>query len=509
MAIATLHAGFGDIQFGYAGAEKESAEAPDLLLRAFLDDSKVVDTALYGDKFLFLGYKGSGKTAIAERARLLALENPKLFATVHQLLDFSYSDFKTAAGGGGDHQTRYPMTWGWLVLLALVDSLQKDEEGCARSGSGYTNVVKGLAELGLMPLPELGQLVTHSSKKSFKATLPHFLEARVERVQSAQDLRMRQMVDLLIEAVGNFETDSRHVIFIDGLDSLVTQRELQLQSQAALVHEVNNLNNRFASKGKPFKVVVLCRTDMFDLFPGANTNKIRQDSAMELDWYDNPRTPEHTRLVRLVNLRARTTLQRNVNVFKEFFPPQLANRPARLSILDHTRHVPRDMLQLMRRLQQHAEGDGPLTQERAMAGIRSYSNEYFIPELKNELAGHLNDGEISTAIRLLNTLSAPQFTLGQLRDQMQQLKLKLDLEAMLEALFECSGIGMVSYSNHDKPLYTFKYRNRNASWLPDEKMIIHPGARKGLNIETARRSRARRRARADTADRPARLSGDS
>jgi hypothetical protein len=106
------HAGFADIEFGFADAEKESAQNPDLLLFAFFDDSHIVDKALKGSPFLLLGYKGSGKTAIAERANLLASSDPSLFVKVEQLADFSYTDFKLGfrtfggwsalAGGGGD-----------------------------------------------------------------------------------------------------------------------------------------------------------------------------------------------------------------------------------------------------------------------------------------------------------------------------------------------------------------------------------------------------------------------
>lgn len=106
------HAGFADIEFGFADAEKESAENPDLLLNAYLDESHLVEKALKGGPFLFLGYKGSGKTAIAERANLLQRTDPQMFVSVEQPSDFSYSEFKATAGGAGDHQTRYPTTWG-------------------------------------------------------------------------------------------------------------------------------------------------------------------------------------------------------------------------------------------------------------------------------------------------------------------------------------------------------------------------------------------------------------
>ena len=54
---------FRSIRFGKASAEAESAAAPELLLAGYLDHEGFTTQASSGDAFLFLGYKGSGKTA--------------------------------------------------------------------------------------------------------------------------------------------------------------------------------------------------------------------------------------------------------------------------------------------------------------------------------------------------------------------------------------------------------------------------------------------------------------
>jgi hypothetical protein len=115
---------FADITFGFSSAEKEGAERPELLLGGFFDSSRITRKMLEGDVFAFLGYKGSGKTALAERARLLSESDPALFVTITTLDQFSYLDFKSVAGGSGDSQTRYPTAWGWLLLTQLIQSLE-------------------------------------------------------------------------------------------------------------------------------------------------------------------------------------------------------------------------------------------------------------------------------------------------------------------------------------------------------------------------------------------------
>lgn len=54
-----------NIVFGKASAEREGAEYPDLLTKGYLNPFDVIREARDGAKFLFLGYKGSGKSALA------------------------------------------------------------------------------------------------------------------------------------------------------------------------------------------------------------------------------------------------------------------------------------------------------------------------------------------------------------------------------------------------------------------------------------------------------------
>jgi hypothetical protein len=494
--------GFRDIEFGFADAHKEGAEAPDLLIHGFFDDTNVVAQALTGSSFLFLGYKGSGKTAIAERARLLADSDPQLFVTVAALDDFSYGDFRALAGAEADAESRYPTTWAWVLLLSLLHSLERDELGRAQAPRAYRDAVEGLRSLNLLPLPRLKQLVTSSSKRGFKATIPKFFEYTEERVAESHDLQMMQMVAVLREAVVQFPTDSRHVLFIDGVDEILTRSELQFQALAALISEASRLNDDLRAAGKPFKVVVLCRTDIFDRLPGANKNKIRRDSAESLEWFDDPRDPDRTRLVQLVNLRARRSLGREVNVFGEYFPGRIDGRPIRRFLLHHTRHLPRDVLQLMKSLQRFAPPSPtePLSEDQLRSGIRHFSNDYFLPELRDELHGYLAGEEIETAVKLLASLRASRFTLSDLEAQAARLRLgSVELEALVQTLFECSGIGMVDASGPGRPVVTFKYRNRTAMLVPDARMLVHPGAWNALNIQPGRPVAGARRRRHDKA----------
>ena len=283
------------------------------------------------------------------------------------------------------------------------------------------------------------------------------------------------------------------MIFIDGLDSIVTQKDLQFQALAALMHETWELNHLFQREGRPFKFVVLCRTDIFERLPGSNINKIRQDDSVSLNWYDAPGDPDRTRLLRLVNLRAARSLARPVSVFDELLPARIGERETRTVILDHTRHTPRDLVQVLRKIQQAAAGEPAPTAGHVKSGLRTYSTEYFVPELRNELAGHLDADDVDKALLLLTSMDRPRVTYAELEHAADALQIRLDVRALFRTLFDASCIGTVSVTHGRRPLHTFKYRNPNATVRPDETLRIHPGALKGLNIEPRSGAALRRR----------------
>lgn len=262
---------FRDIRFGYASAEMESQNAPDLLLKGYWDLDGIINEVINGPRFLYLGYKGSGKSAIAEHLRLDAQSNSTLFVTTTFLSDFPYTDFKKIVSGDAEPESKYPTAWSWLLLLTMVNSLAKDHGADA----DFELAVRQLKNMGLIPSKDLRETVLLSSKKSFKAKIPMILEGQIEFSHGEPDLQLLKLVQFLKKIVTSFRSESRHLLIIDGLDDILTEREVQYQSLAALILEASRLNADFTREGAKVKIVILCRTDLFERLPGPNKNKIR------------------------------------------------------------------------------------------------------------------------------------------------------------------------------------------------------------------------------------------
>jgi hypothetical protein len=214
---------------------------------------------------------------------------------------------------------------------------------------------------------------------------------------------------------------------------------------------------------------------------------MRQDAAVHLDWYDDPSSPEDSNLIKLVNHRASFSAGRNIDIFESYFPKLIAgphnSQDVRRFLLDFTRHTPRDFVTLLNYVQKFAGSSDMLSEDNILSATRSYSVNYFVPEIKDELHGYLTPEEIDRTISLFSSLGKREFTYGQIVACAEGFvpSLGLDMREVLGHLFECSALGSLERSG-GHTYFTVKYRNRNAVLNLSHKLILHRGMWKALNL---------------------------
>ena len=292
-------------------------------------------------------------------------------------------------------------------------------------------------------------------------------------------------VESLKQLFRGIRSTSQHYLIIDGLDDVLTTREIQYKSLSALILEVSRLNSVFYQCDVPAKIILLCRTDLFELLPGANNNKIRQDYSVELNWYDDPREPQSSALVRVAETRTKRSLGQNIGMFRDFFPRIIEGRRADLALLDMTRHTPRDFLRLLSHIQQYSRGSGRIAEAAIKSGIRNYSIQYFLPEMRDELSGYATSSEVSALVNALGRLRKRDFRLSELVLASQSGTPTLEEDRVYDivgGLFQCSALGNIQHRPDGARYYTFKYRNRYSSFNSNESIILHRGIWKALNV---------------------------
>lgn len=471
-----------NIDFGYASAEAESSRAPQLLLDGYFDASSAAEKAENGHEFLFLGYKGSGKTAISRRIELKSQNKHDRFYSGLDLGDFPFTPFSKIIKGDMEPESKYPLAWSWLLHIAILNSLSKDNGGIHPHPHLFSEAVNALRDVGLLDSLKLANIVKSSSKNGFQIKIPKILEFTKEKNSGHIEQSISFYTSSFQKIVEEFETSSKHIIVIDGLDDIITKRSAQFTALGGLLFEIAKLNDAFKKRNQPIKIVCLCRTDIFEKISNPNKNKIRQDYSVNLDWFHDPAKPGKSLLIEAANKRASLSLKAEIDIFSSYFPNKIREMKPEEYLLGFTRHTPRDFFQLLNKIKAICPDSSKVEYADIGSAVRIYSQDYFLPEIRDELDGYYSSDVIDSVIRSIESISRVEFSYENFKmsaiDQGIDAK---EIDGMLNRLYDCSAITTVRRSNNQR-IFSSKYRNRNSSYRSMETIVVHRGLQKALNL---------------------------
>lgn len=148
-----------------------------------------------------------------------------------------------------------------------------------------------------------------------------------------------------------------------------------------------------------------------------------------------------------------------------------------------TRHTPRDFMQLMLSIQNYCSSP-VVTEYDIQEGVKEYSTEYFLPEIKDEMAGYIPFQYIDSVVNILSSFREREFSYQQFTDTFYALNIEsISPDTVLNVLYDCSAIGHAyPYGNGEQTSITFKCRNRSSSFNRNNRIILHKGLWKALNV---------------------------
>lgn len=475
---------FKNARFGFASAEKESAEDPTLLSRGFLNHLNMIDDLRDGSKFLVLGDKGSGKTSIATHFHLLAEDDPKLFVKRLSLADLPFTSFSNIVKGKEEPEAKYPTAWMWIFLVLLVDSLSEDMGVPTDAQAKLHSFHRLLQAEGLAPSDDLPAIIRKSSKKSFSINLMEFVKLDVGASERPNIAQVPELVDSMKRLVSGCKTDSKHLIILDGLDDILTKREKQFDVLGALIFEASRLNNWLISAGINAKIVVLSRQDIFVRISGANKNKIRQNYAVELNWYQHPSDPGKPALFQLVDHRAAQTIASHPNVFNFLNQqPKVGPQMVQHYLMEYTRHRPRDLIVLLSTLQGKVDKI-PINPQNFHSAARVYAQNYFVGEIADELYGFADQEIVSEVFKILGSLKEKEFSFLKAQSAIsQRFGKNMDSYELFNRLYECGAIGQKNINRFNRDRYSYQYSHPQTSFSPDQVIRVHRALASALNLD--------------------------
>lgn len=129
------------IVFGKTDAREESAEYPDLLMNGYFPVDNISEQVLKTDKFIILGNKGSGKTALSEYLKLTSDANTIVDGL--SLKSFPFKVLGKIVAGESEPVLKHKLAWRWLLLVRVLQNLVLDPDA-KRSFRDPSGIVQGL-----------------------------------------------------------------------------------------------------------------------------------------------------------------------------------------------------------------------------------------------------------------------------------------------------------------------------------------------------------------------------
>jgi hypothetical protein len=470
-----------ELRFGQLDAAQEAIDEPRLLLDGFYDYREAAYGISSGAIWILLGPKGAGKTAVLEHLRLLWQTQWDRFFVYWDLSTFPVADVTRIQTGQSAGGSRSQSSWEFLLLLRVIESLSTDEG--LQATHNFTKLCSELKKAGLINA-DWKTKVVEWSKVSATFRLP-IAELGVEVANST--VGPLQVGAILKEALTKVATSSQHVIALDGLDSFFFESEDQWTSLAGLMHAVNGVNSMLRAAGLRVTIVVAIRSDIFDVIPNAESNKLKPH-AVHLDWGALGIGAKNA-LWKLMTDKAAVSKPEVRDLVKQYFAGSVVvgrilwEMPEFL--LDNTRLLPRDLVALLGFMQQVHPGSSQVSQGHAIEAVKRYSEEYFVGEIFNNLAGVLPDRsarKVSSFRDALRTLPCRVFSFEEVQSELFGELEPYESKALLKQLFEVGGVGI--RNQRDSSEYTdFVFRKiSQAGFTLRHQFMLHDALTRAWNV---------------------------
>lgn len=470
------------------------ADEDELLGECFQDHSAYV-AARQHDRFLILGRKGSGKTAIFKR--LITTRSHDYFAYGHTFDDYPWEHHDLQAQVGVPEERRYVHSWKYLILLGLakvllnVDQSQPWDDTSQDSLAGLESFV--VDSYGSRD-PDLTQLFVPDKELRFKGTLGVPLASiGAERVLVRELPAHVQEVNRSVQDAVLAALNPAHDYYVcfDQLDlGFSIDDPKYSQRLIGLLLAARDILRTAREAEKQLSVIVFLRDDIYQTLQFEDKNKITENFVSRVEWNqpDSDLTLKalmERRFGQAANGSGEIPWGDAVDEDKEM--PSRQTKYAH--ICDRTFLRPRDMIKFSNEILEAYKGaygeDGPGKFDNAsIIGARERYSEYLLNELDDEIAKHVPN--YREYLEVLKTIGTLQFTADQF-DQAWKSRPALsgeESQAGLVQLFEFSVVGYLKLGGGGGgSKYVWRYLDPRARFdASADTYRVHLGFKEALDL---------------------------
>lgn len=481
-----------DYKFGFADAETEFKREPNIFENAFYDPRNIVDRLINGNEFMLIGNKGVGKTAYSAKIRSIAQNSDSLYAEQISLENFEFKTFSDIGLKSINGCQRFKSYWDIALTIEIYKFLNKILD--FSSVESFNQIINFLTKNNIILNKNINNTINFMP--SLELNIIDIFKLNLNTGISRKDINTYSMIEFSEYLLENLKSlylnDFRNILIIDGLDDILRYEKNDFDILAGLFRSANSINDYLFANDIPIKIIILVRSDIITRILDPDFNKIKRDSGIELKW-DNRMDD----LKQLVNLRfsiSNTINYENEKLWYTLFPKYIKKKDSWDYILEFTLNKPRDILQFLKQAKDTYQENTTLSYSEVDLLLRDYSSSYFIEEMKNELAGFVNDDIISNITSILGKLGKTNFSLKSFQKIAAETVPNKDLslfKELLGRLYENGYIGQIiktpkydkrKKKNTIKTYVIFKHKRPTSQIDFSNDFTIHKGLYKALNF---------------------------
>lgn len=479
-----------EYKFGFADAETEFSRDKNIFEYSFYDPKSNVDKLMNGHKFMIVGRKGVGKTAILSKIKFECEQDSNLHSFSLKLNDFEYSTFsKTSIEKNTIGTQKYKDSWDFILLMGILKILY--EKFNHIENDEIISLLSFLEELGFsnLKLQDYKRDISNLAKIKRGVNIPGLgltFEKEFGYEPNSFLEKLSAINSKILNVINNsYNGNNKIYILIDGLDDLLRYKKEQLDILTSLLRSINYLNDKFFEKAVGYKIIISIREDILNKVTDPDLNKMKRDGSLKVDWTQRPND-----LKKIVALRMQYSGLSEKEAFRQLdqlFPPKVKRKNGWEYILDHTLYKPRDILQFMITCQDEFPNYSIFYFSKLNTVLKTYSSEYFINEMKDELSGFIDDKIINALPHVFKSIGSNNFSQQEFFNNFKEQSINDDLKesdirVLLIALYDAGYIGQLIPNHGGKDSVNFKYKNTNTQVDFSKKFIIHHGLQIGLGV---------------------------
>lgn len=463
------------------------ADADDLLADCFQDHHAYLAVKDM-NRFLVLGRKGAGKTAIYKR---LTRNEPYRLALGHVFDDYPWAHHDLQAQIGVPEERRYIHSWKYLILLGLSKLLLNDDYqpwGDGEEADAIERLESFVVDSYGSRDPDLSQLFSPTKELRFKTAFrTPILEISGERVR-VRDLPIHiQAVNRAIQSNVMKALNPRvsYYVCFDGLDLGLTEQTYRSRL-IGLILAAKDLFSYAKSNGRFLNIVVFLRDDIYQDLQFEDKNKITENYAVNVRWNVKP---DELTLKDLMESRFSRVLGDSKKNWDEVFD-ETREMPSRQTkykhICDRTYLRPRDIIkfcnEVLKAHKRSASGS-ELFDNASVQTARAEYSYYLLNELDDEIAKHVP--EYKEYVEVLKLHGSEVFTFDDFSSKWTaRTSSTTSPSSALESLFDYSVVGYLKPGGRaGGSEYVWRYRDPRARYNPSaETFRVHPGYKEALGL---------------------------